>query len=639
MPSANMTGYLSRLSYLESNGSNAVRNPSSGAQGRFQFLPSTQRDAEQRLGINSAALIADDPSVQYPAVADYIRTINPSAYAEIEAGRFDSADRLLSGTWPSLPSGSQAQGTARQQQADTFLPGGSNAGTLPGGGTLASGAVPAGPPVPLAAQNGTPVWRLTVDGQDKTAVLGDRLLSINATDYAGQQTDTVEIRIDDRDARIEAPPTGGTLGVAIGYKGEELKSLGSFLVDEVGFEGPTRTMVIKALGMAAGGEGDGLGLPATATASVTEGTREYLKLRRTESWHDTTLQEIAQKVAKRNSLKVEIKATEEIKIRHEDQTNESDANFMTRLAGKHGLVIKPVDGRLAVTPRGAGLLGRNVGIDASQVTSWNARTKERARYRVVRAKWIDRKSRKEKVTTITSKDAQSGSTFELPELFRDEAEARSAAAAKLSGLTSGVVGLNLSLPGVPWLTAEGSVTLTGFRGEIDDQPWVIRTVSHTIGSGGFSTSIEAGTLGDEGDGGGAAPGAGGARAGSIASAAETSVGMSTTGAGLGSNACVWAVNRVLARAGVTPPWGDSNYVPDARAALANGGGVQLSGPEPGAIAIMKDSGNPPYPHIGIVQSDGQIVSNSSTRGSFSWVASPSSYDSYYGGKTEYWRLN
>ena len=74
------------------------------------------------------------------------------------------------------------------------------------------------------------------------------------------------------------------------------------------------------------------------------------------------------------------------------------------------------------------------------------------------------------------------------------------------------------------------------------------------------------------------------------------------------------------------------------AALASGAGTLLSGPEPGAIVIFRDNGSPPYPHIGIVQNDGSIISNSSSRGSFSWVGSPGSYTSYYGRSPEYWRL-
>jgi hypothetical protein len=124
----------------------------------------------------------------------------------------------------------------------------------------------------------------------------------------------------------------------------------------------------------------------------------------------------------------------------------------------------------------------------------------------------------------------------------------------------------------------------------------------------------------------------------IAAAAESLIGMDTTVSRLGPNACNWAVNKVLEKAGVPAPWGSSIYVPDTRAILASGKGIKLSGPEPGAIAIMRDNINPPYPHIGVVLNNGKIVSNSNSKGAFAWVDTPAGYDAYYGRTTEYWRI-
>ena len=100
----------------------------------------------------------------------------------------------------------------------------------------------------------------------------------------------------------------------------------------------------------------------------------------------------------------------------------------------------------------------------------------------------------------------------------------------------------------------------------------------------------------------------------IASAADKSFGMNTkTGPDGGNNACLYAVNKVLSQAGKRPPWGNSQWVPDARRALADGKGVLLAKAEPGAIAIMRDrASKDPYPHIGVVGSDGLILSNSSS---------------------------
>jgi hypothetical protein len=125
-----------------------------------------------------------------------------------------------------------------------------------------------------------------------------------------------------------------------------------------------------------------------------------------------------------------------------------------------------------------------------------------------------------------------------------------------------------------------------------------------------------------------------------AMAVERMVGMNTSkGPDAGNQACLWAVNAVLQQAGISPPWGNSVYVPEARNVLAQGAGRLLSKPEPGAIAIMRDNGSPPYPHIGIVQRDGRIISNSSSARSFSWVAPAEEYTRRYGKSPEYWKLS
>lgn len=122
-------------------------------------------------------------------------------------------------------------------------------------------------------------------------------------------------------------------------------------------------------------------------------------------------------------------------------------------------------------------------------------------------------------------------------------------------------------------------------------------------------------------------------------AVSSSFGMDTReGPDNGRNACVYAINKVLAMAGVSSPWGSSVYVPKVKSTLDKVG-TKLPGPVPGAIVIMRDNGNPPYPHIGIVGSDGMIVSNSSSRGRFDWKASAEEYERYYGRTNLYYSIS
>lgn len=111
----------------------------------------------------------------------------------------------------------------------------------------------------------------------------------------------------------------------------------------------------------------------------------------------------------------------------------------------------------------------------------------------------------------------------------------------------------------------------------------------------------------------------------ICDAALALEGMDTTdGPDGGSNACLWAVNIVLERAGVIPPWGGSVYVPDAHGALIRADRPEVE-QQRGAIAIFTDDGSPPYPHVGISVNRGQILSNSSSRGRFSWRDTQNGY--------------
>jgi phage protein D len=608
----------------------------------------------------------------------------------------------------------------------------------------------------------TPAFRVVADGTDITDKIRDRLISLRITDQAGQQSDSLELTIDDREKRMPVPRYGAWLRVWLGYDtgGQKPAYMGAFAVDDVDLSGGPRSMVIKA----------------TAAQTAPELTKEG----RSQSWSNKTLGQIVQDIAKRNGLHAVInKPLSDIQIKHEDQTNETDQSFLTRLAEKYRATIKPADGKLVVVERGkgaaspvpnptgritagqatalarqAGFTGNDAvimgaiamaestgnvralnskppdlsyglwqinmigglgparraqlglssneqlynpatnaraaraiwqqqgfnawsvyksgayrryldaarqggatlaGLDAlsqgsftireREVSTWRATLKGRGAYGAVSAKWLDRTTNKEKVHTAGQSDGQLP-TFEEKQLFKTEDEAKAAADSKLQSLRAGEVRVSLTMPGRPDLNAEGSITLQGFRPEVDGT-WNAKTVTHDLGPSGYSTSVECGTQGDENDGwvGGQASGANnglpaGDKARLLAQAAERARGMNTRGGpDGGNNACLFAVNKVLRGAGITPPWGNSNYVPTARSTLASGAGTLLSGPEPGAIAIMRDNGSPPYPHIGIVGNDGRtIISNSSSRGSFSWAAGEGSYTSTYGQRPEYWRL-
>ncbi|MEL7358230.1 MAG: hypothetical protein AAFN40_16905 [Cyanobacteria bacterium J06560_6] len=104
---------------------------------------------------------------------------------------------------------------------------------------------------------------------------------------------------------------------------------------------------------------------------------------------------------------------------------------------------------------------------------------------------------------------------------------------------------------------------------------------------------------------------------------------SSMGPDRGNLACAWAVNRVLANAGVQSLGSNPNYVPSVEADLQNGRGNQVASSQAQAGDIVIEGGQA---HIGICLNEGctQVRSNSSSRAQFNWD-SDSNFNGFYGG--------
>jgi len=320
----------------------------------------------------------------------------------------------------------------------------------------------------------TPGFRIEANGGDITKLIADRLVSLRISEQAGQQSDSLEITLDDRDKRIPVANSGTWLRVWLGYS--KPVYMGAFAVDEVELSMGPRSMVIRA------------------TASNTAPT--LVKEQRTQSWHGKTLGQVVQEIAQRNNLIPVIKGNlTSVQLKHEDQTNESDQSFLTRLAEKYRATIKPADGRLVVVPRGDKDNAGNVTIKQKEVTNWRATLKNRGAYGAVKAKWLDRAVNKEKVYTA-GETGGALPAYEEKQLFKTQAEAQKAADSRLQSLRAGEVRISLQMPGRPDVNAEGLVTLQEFR-EYVDGTWNVKSVTHDLGSGGYVTTVECGTQGEE----------------------------------------------------------------------------------------------------------------------------------------------
>lgn len=149
------------------------------------------------------------------------------------------------------------------------------------------------------------------------------------------------------------------------------------------------------------------------------------------------------------------------------------------------------------------------------------------------------------------------------------------------------------------------------------------------GSGGSGGGNSGGPIGP-------APEAGDIPA-AIAAANEAYRGTSTvSGPDGGNKACAWAVNNILANAGLSKIGNNTNLVRSVEAGLQSGRGQQISQGEavPGDLVI---SG--PASHIGICVNNGctRVLSNSSSRAAYVWE-SGFDYDGWYGSGSRVYRV-
>lgn len=180
----------------------------------------------------------------------------------------------------------------------------------------------------------TPGFSIIIEGKDVTTVLDARLMSLTLTDNRGFEADQLDLELDDSDGQIVLPRRGAIIQFALGWKGQPLFPKGAFTVDEIEHSGAPDRLTIRA-----------------RSADF----RETLNTRREKSWHQTTVGEVVKEIAGRHKLKMALgKDLLDKPVDHLDQTNESDASFLMKLARQYGAIASVKDGNLLFIRQGQG---------------------------------------------------------------------------------------------------------------------------------------------------------------------------------------------------------------------------------------------------------------------------------------------
>lgn len=334
----------------------------------------------------------------------------------------------------------------------------------------------------------TPIYRITLEGHDITPQIEPRLESLTLADNRGFEVDQLDITLDDSDGLLDIPSRGATLQLAIGWAHSGLVDKGSFTVDEIEHSGSPDKLQIRA-----------------RSADMREG----LTMRRERSFHRKTLGDIIRAIAGQNELKpVIVQELATKAIDHIDQTSESDANFLSRLATQFDAIATVKAGRLLFMPSGksvsaTGKAFGGVSIERSVGDSHRFAVADREIYTAVKAYYqdvgkatkgevtVDRQGVKQSASRAKQVEASADNTLVLRHTYASKANAERGAKAAWARIQRGKAEFSITLAlGRPDLFPEQPVSVTGFKPIIDSTRWIIARVTHNIADAGYTTQLE-----------------------------------------------------------------------------------------------------------------------------------------------------
>ncbi len=301
-------------------------------------------------------------------------------------------------------------------------------------------------------------------------LIHERLVNLQLIDKSGVEADELTITLSDADENINIPTFNATLELAIGYIGSPLTHKGTFIVNEVSYSINPNQLSITARSVAIDG----------------------LKTQKSRSFESTSLGSILTTIADESTLTAMVNSVlSDISIDHIDQTTESNAAFMTRLADHYDALITIKNGNLIATAKGSSITASGVSLPTTILTRSDIDTlnyqKNKQQYSGVKAAWNEKKHAKRYYEEVGDDTAEIKT---LNKTYSNATQASIATRSELNKLTRTSQSLNMTLnKGWPTLIPEMLITTSQVKNSIDEQKWLINEVTHSIGSGGYKTDL------------------------------------------------------------------------------------------------------------------------------------------------------
>ncbi|MFJ4288743.1 phage late control D family protein [Cupriavidus sp. NPDC089707] len=348
-----------------------------------------------------------------------------------------------------------------------------------------------------------PVYQLVQNGNNITSRFQGRLMSLTLTDNRGFEADQLDIELDDHDGMLDLPEKGVRLSLALGWSDAGVVDKGIFKVDEIEHSGPPDRLTLRA-------------------RSADLGTD--LTTRKERSFRDKTIGALVRAIASRNQLAAVIaQQLADQLIGHLDQTGESDANLLTRLAKDYDAIATVKQGKLLFIKAGEALSASGIALPTVLITRASGDTHsfmvaDRDNYNGVKAFYQDTRLAKKGEVVIDASNAVAAkeapaptkgpkkkaklkptvATYPNPDnvkvlrhTYATKANAERAARAEWARMQRGVANFSITLArGRPDLFPELPAVVSGWKPQIDNTGWTITKVTHLLTERGYTTSLE-----------------------------------------------------------------------------------------------------------------------------------------------------
>ena len=321
----------------------------------------------------------------------------------------------------------------------------------------------------------TPILKLTADSKPLNDQVMARIMTLSVTDNKNLDADELTLTLDDHDGALALPKRGVKLQCWMGFEDAGIHDMGIYIVDSSEWSGTPDTISIRA---------------------KSADFKSSLKSGHSQSYHNKTLGEIAETVAKRQQLTLSIKPElVSIDVGHVDQTDESDIHLLTRLCHQYGAVVNIKHGKLLIFTANSNVSASGHALDITIITR---QTGDQFRYSVedrqsdydnVSASYQDTKTATRK--TVNNNEAKT-KTRRLKGTYKSKEAATAAANAEAKRIKEEQAKFSITTAyAYPAVTTESPITLQGFKADIDALKWTVDKATHTYGkSSGLTTQLE-----------------------------------------------------------------------------------------------------------------------------------------------------